>query len=201
MSKILLLLFLSVLAINAAAQECFRWKNLNLNQSTIAEAIKLLGKPDENRIAKPKFDKINAESDRELINYRKLRYKKFDFYREVELLFLNEKLFSLEFKAERKTVLAADLNRRFNTEFLFAGDLSTFIRFSDYRGRNADAVPRAYPAHYNLVSVDRNCAILAEIDNSSPKTMELFGIKTLPVGMFPGTVRSIQIYSRETKVE
>ncbi len=201
MKKVLLLVFLPVLAINISAQQCFQWKNLKLGSTSIDETVSLLGKPDKDRIDKPKFDQRSAKEDRERLNFRRLRYKKLDFYREVELLFLNEKLFSLEFTPERKTVLAADLNRRFDTEFVFAGDVSTRIKFSDYQGRRESGVERIYPAHYNLVYVNRSCAMVAEIDNSSPKTMALFGIKNPPPGMFPGTVRAIRIFSHETKVE
>lgn len=201
MNKVLLLVFLSIFSFSGSAQECFQWQNLKLNQSSVAETLSLLGKPDKDRPEKPKINKLSLEIADATVNFRKLRYKKLDFYREVELLFLNEKLFGLEFKTVDKTVLAADLNRRFNTEFLFAGDVSTHIEFSDYQGRTESAVPRDFPAHYNLVSVNRNCSMIAEIDNGSRKTMELFGFKTIPSGMFPGTVKAIRIYSREAKVE
>jgi hypothetical protein len=201
MKTALLLILLSFLSIVISAQECFQWKNLKLGQSSLAETVNLLGKPDKDRPDKPGFDKITAREDGERLIFRKLRYKKLDFYREVELLFLNEKLFSLEFKPEPKTILAADLKRRFDIEFLYAGDLSTHIKFSDYQGKTANGVQSVLPAHYNLVSVRRNCAVVAEIDNGSAKTMELFGFKTLPEGMFPGTVKAIRIFNRESKIE
>jgi hypothetical protein len=201
MKQVLFLLFLLTLPTGIAAQECFQWKNLRLQTSSLAATVNILGKPDKDKIKKAEFDKSPAENVRELINFRNLRYKNIDNYREVSLLFLNEMLFGIEFTPVKRKILAADLGKNFNSEFLFAGGLSKRMNFADYEGQKETTVPKVYPANYYMLSVTRNCAIIAAIDNNSWKAVWRDGIKKPTAGMFPGNVRSIQIFSRDFKVK
>ena len=201
MKKAFLPVILLTLSISIPAQECFQWKNLKLTKSSLAETVSILGKPGKDKIEKPEFDNSTANEDRAAINFRKLRYKKIDFYREVELLFLNEKLFGLEFTPEKKKLLAADLGKNFDSEFLFVGGLSKKMVFADYEGQKETTVPKVYPANYYMLSVSRGCAILATIDNNSWKGIWRDGLNKPTAEMFPGTVKTIQIFSRETKVK
>jgi hypothetical protein len=135
MKIVLFLIFLLIFSTGIFAQECFQWKNLMLQTSSLDETKNILGKPDKDKIEKAKFDKPVTEDAGELINFRKLRYKNIDNYREVNLLFLNEKLFGIEFTLEKKKILASDLGKSINSEFLFAGGLSKRMNFADYEGQ------------------------------------------------------------------
>src|SRR5215213_3071736 len=170
MRKFLFLLFLlTFLSSISPAQECFQWKNLKLESSSLKETVSILGKPNKNKIEKAKFGNSALEDVRGLINFRKLRYKNIDEYREVELLFLNEKLFGIEFTPEKKKLLASDLGKNFNSEFLFADDVSKRLNFADYSGQIVSRIPKVYPANYYMLALRRYCVIIAAVDNSSRK--------------------------------
>ena len=201
MKIVLISLFLLTFSISLSAQECFQWKNLKLESSTLEETINILGKPKRNKIEKPKFADSPLEDVGGLVNFRRLRYKNIDDYRRIELLFLNGKLFGIEFTPEKKKLSPADLSRNFNLEFLYAGDSSKRLKFSDYYGQILSKAPEIYPASYFLLRTRQFCSAVATIDNKSRKGTARDGIETTAAEVFPGSVKTIQIFTNNFKIK
>lgn len=196
MRKILFLTVLFLLTLTASAQDRFQWKGLSFETSTIQDTIKALGKPKKDKIEKAKFDKTIPSNVSGQMNFRKLQYKNIDDFDEVYLFFLNEKLIGIELTPEKKKILASDLSKIYNADFLFMEGLAKGIKFADFEGQKETTVPKVYPGFYFMLTVKPDLAIIATIDNNTWKALWRDTFKKPTVDMFPGYVSNIQIFTR-----
>lgn len=190
--------FLLFFAFGAAAQERFTWKGLRFETSTIQDTIDALGKPKKNKIENVKVVKTISPNAGAKMDFRKLEYENINEFDEVYLLFLNEKLFSLELNPKKKkSMLAADLGKIYSADFLYMEGLPKELDFAAYEGQKETTVPKVYSGgFYYMISVKPDIAILATINNNSWKAIWRDGVKKPTVEMFPGFVSKIQIFTR-----
>jgi hypothetical protein len=191
----LTVLFLSALTA-AAQEERFQWKGLSFETSSIQDTIKALGKPKKDKIEKAKFDSAIPSNVKGQMNFRKLQYKNIDDFDEVYLLFLNEKLVGFEFSPEKKKILATDLSKLYNADFLFMEGIAKGTKLTDFEGQKETTVPKVYPGFYFMLTAKPDSAIVATIDNNTWKALWRDAVKKPTVDLFPGYVSNIQIFSR-----
>lgn len=197
MKRFIALTFLLILSFQINAQENFQWKGLKLGISSVEESKNVLGKPKKDKIEKGKFDKSVTADLRNQMNFRSLQYQKLDGHKLVNLLFLNDKLFSIDLVPEKKKMTAATLSELFVSDFLFLEGLSKEMNFGDYEGQKESTVPKVYPSDYFMLNVKKDRIILATIENQSWKAFWRDINRKPTIEMFPGYVTSIKILTRD----
>ncbi|HEY8562727.1 MAG TPA: hypothetical protein VIL74_20285 [Pyrinomonadaceae bacterium] len=196
MRKILFLTCFFSFVFAVSAQDDFQWKNLRFETSTVGDAVAALGKPDKDKIEKVKFDKAVPAPTRAQMNFRKLHYRDVGNYSEVYLLFLNDKLHSIGFTPQKKSLPAGELGKSYGAEFLFMEAVPKRMNLADFEGQKETTVPKVYPAEYFMLGIKKDYALLATIDNDSWKAVWRDTLNKPTAEMFPGYVRTIQVFSR-----
>lgn len=199
MRKIFILSWFLLLAVHISAQEPFQWKNLKFDSSTAQNAVEVLGKPKKDKVEKVKFNKSVPANLRSQMNFRKLQYENIDEFKDVDLLFLNEKLFGIELNPHRRKLFAIDLSKMYNMDFLLTEGLPKEVNWTDYENQKETTIPKVYPPSYFMISVKSDCAIIATIDNNTWKAFWRDSLKKPTTEMFPGFVDKIQIFSRKSE--
>jgi len=199
MRKILLFVFLTAFSLCALAQENGHWKNLKLDVSSPQNAADILGKPKKDKIENAKIDKSIPANLTSQFNFRKLQFENIDNYKDVYLLFLNEKLFGIELVPKKKTIPASELSKIYDSDFLLMEGIPKQLKFSDFEGQKETTVPKVYPVSYFMLSVKPDSVILAAINNNTWKAIWRDGMKKPTMEMFPGYVESIRILSRSNE--
>jgi len=162
----------------------------------IVEAVAVLGKPKKDKIEKVKFDQAVPASIRAQMNFRKLEYRNIDNFSEVYLLFLNERLHSIGFTPLKKNLSASELGKNYDADFLFMEGVPKQLILEQYEGQKETTVPKVYPSEYFMIGIKKDYAILATIDNNTWKAIWRDTMKKPTPEMFPGYVRTMQIFSR-----
>ncbi|HQU84907.1 MAG TPA: hypothetical protein PKY59_17340 [Pyrinomonadaceae bacterium] len=193
MRTLYLIVCLCIFTSIVSAQENFKWNNLELDKTSIDETIKLFGKPKKDEIVRAKTDK----SDFSALVLRKLQFNKIEEYEKVILVFQNEKLVGMELFPKKKKIFAAELLKTYKIDFLFLEGIPKGMKFGDFEGQKETTVPKVYPVSYFMLSAQKNYIVIASIDNDSWKAVWRDTVKKPTIEIYPGFVRTIQIYSKE----
>ncbi len=199
MMRILIFIILVFSVLSVSAQDKFEWKGLKFEETSIDKTLDLFGKPNKDKVEKPKIDKAVAGQVPVELNFRKFQYKNIDIYKEIYLLFLNEKLIAFEFIPQKQKMAAADLPKNFNADFLFAEGNNIEIRFKDLEGQKETSIPKVYPTNYYMIAVKEHYSIVATIDNSSWKAVLRDATNKPTSDKFPGFVKTMQVISRSVE--
>lgn len=194
------------------------WNKLKINVTTPEEAIALMGKPSEDSTEKLDFALLPHKS---IVNFllgtditvpdswltpkknekifRKLDFKRSGTYKNIELSFLDNKLYliDLTFSHDKDERLpAADLEELYKTNFVSLIGIPADASVSDYEGQKEPTMPKVYPIYYAMLSVTPTSILRAFVNNVSTK--KAFGTDAgkTKKELFPGFVMKLQIISR-----
>ena len=193
--KIFVLLGVAFLCITSVlGQTAENWRELSFGVTTPADAVKLYGKPSKDRLEN---QKSVLDSSNQPMTIRSLVYEKINGLNKLDLMFANDKLFSIVQYPKNKTIAAADIPVKFGSEFLFLEGLPKRFDFAQLEGQKETTVPKVYPAAYYMLSVKSDRIIFVFVNNNSFKAIWREGIKKPTLEMFPGYVESIQVHARQ----
>lgn len=176
-------------------------KNIKIDVSSPEDVIKQFGKPDGDEM-----DELDAELIDSWLKikknqkvFRKLTYKKFGETDKTLFRFYENKLVKIAFdykESKDKRVLAADLPKKYNVDFVVVQSVLKDTKISDFEGQKENTIPKVRPAFYILMSVQLEVIYFAGVRNNSFKSL----LKTLqgkPDGeTFPGFLFNFEIISR-----
>ena len=196
MSKLtFLLIFLFVPYSIFASDEV--WKGLYFDQSTLKDAISLVGKPKRQEKQRLSSTSSVSKRVRENVEVETLVYEKIDSWEKVALSFLGDKLIRVKFWPHNKTLHASDLPSRYSANFVAVEGFAKNVNLSVFDGQKEPEVPKVYPVIYFMVAAKPDRLIVVGIKNNSvrawfPKTT---------IKLFPGSVEDIEILSRKEETE
>ena len=176
-------------------------KNVKIDVSTPEDVIKQFGKP-----AADEPDELDAEfidswlkTKKNQKVFRKLTYKKLGGTDKVLLRFYENKLvkIAVDYKESKdKRVLAADLPKNYNADFLVIQSVLKGTKISDFEGQKENTIPKVYPTIYLLLSVQPDVIYFAGVRNDSYKAL-FKSIQGKPSKeAFPGFLVNLEIISR-----
>lgn len=205
---VLLLTALFLCANFVVAQEQDRpkpdgWRGLVLDQSSPDDAIRVLGKPDKDKVGSLTIYELHrwvTKKHKEKI-YRNLEFKldKKEGVQKATLYFLNDKLVMITLDVKSGMVAPNGLSNIYGISFypmVSAMDLAMFEK--DYERNQGKIYPKTYPTVYSLVAVSERSFVSAMISNVPSFLGALGKSSGVPdePGSFPGKVEFIQLISR-----
>jgi hypothetical protein len=208
---VLLLALLLSLSASASAQirppvqdeqehpEPDRWRGLVIDESSPEDAIRILGKPQKDRMEGESTYPLNRRLtlDDDSKDARKLSFEKLEGMTNVDLLFKNNKLVLIELRPNRK-INASSLARIYRIHFSpkFSSIYDVSPRVYDTRGIQ----PVEYPPNYYLIALSDFTYVSAEIKSGVAGALlgknQRGKISADDDGGYPGKVNKIQIISR-----
>lgn len=194
LAPLLLCLFCSALS----AQEPNRWHGLSLDQSTTADAVKLLGKPRNDKASSLSATPVEswvAKKRKEKI-FRTLEYK--DPKSGIEkawLSFLDDRLVSVMLDMKEGTVSPNALSSIYGVPFRPIFDrLTVALNPRDFQRDRGEIYARSYPVVYHLVGVTERSFVTAMVVNGVG-VGKMLGLPD-EQNSFPGKVAFVQLISR-----
>jgi hypothetical protein len=198
-----LALMTTAVAQDAGGPKPDSWRGLVLGESTPKDAVRILGKPDKDKIDRLVVYDLHrwvTEKQNEKV-FRNLEFslgEKGGRQRAL-LSFLKDKLvmITLDFKSE--TVDANSLSNIYGVRFdpmIEAVDMAIFEK--DYERHQGKVYPQTYPSVYALVAVAERSLILAKVGIAPTVLRKLgkaMGMSDEP-GSYPGKVEIVQLISR-----
>ena len=147
-----------------------RWRGLVLDQSAPEDAIRILGKPDKDKVGSLTIYELNrwvTKKQKEKI-YRNLEFKldKKEGVQKATLSFLNDKLVMNTLDVKSGTVAPNGLSNIYDISFypmVSAMDLALFEK--DYERNQGKIYPKTYPTVYSLVAVSERSFVSAMMSN------------------------------------
>lgn len=198
MKILILALLLLCLFVTASAQEPDRWHGLTLDQSTTADAIRLLGKPKADRVSPLSATPVESwvSSKRKKKIFRTLEYKNpAPKVEKAWLTFLDDRLVSIMLDMKQGTVSPNALSNIYGTSFRPVFDsLTVALSPRDFQRDRGEVYARSYPVVYHLVGVTDRSFVTAMISNSVG-VGKMLGLPD-GQGSFPGKVAFLQLISR-----
>jgi hypothetical protein len=177
-----------------------RWRGLVINESTPEDAIKVLGKPTQDKMEGADTYPLNQRLtlDEDSKDARKLSYDKIEGMSRVDLLFKKERLILIELRPNKK-IRASALSRIYGIHF--SPKISSIYDVSPRVYDTRSVAPAEYPSNYYLIALSDTTYVSAEI-KGSVAGMLMGGntrgkITADDDGGFPGKVSKIQIISRK----
>lgn len=177
-----------------------RWRGLILDQSTPEDAIRILGKPANDKIGKLYVLKIQSwltKKAKEKI-FRTLEFKKPEGIDKARLSFLDNKLVAIDLDV-KKGIAPVALSNIYGIEFQpLVGAADVGFRPRDYEQNQGRVYPKTYPTTYSMVAVSKNSFIDAMISNVPSFAGALARSAGIPdePGTYPGRVETITLVSR-----
>jgi hypothetical protein len=160
-----------------------RWHGLVLDESSPADALKVLGNPSE--------DKMGSKG------VRSLTFKKAAGMKKALLVFQDGKLVSILLKPEQK-INADALPNIYGVEFTpkFSGVGEAFSP-QDYERHAGKVYAKTYPAVYELIAATERSRVHCLIANNSIGAILKQGAGIRDQGGFPGRVVMLTLLSRK----
>lgn len=198
MKPLILTLLLLCLFVSVSAQQSDRWHGLMLDQSTAADAVRLLGKPRADRVSP--LSAIPVESwvsnKRKEKVFRTLEYKNpISGVEKAWLFFFDDRLVSVMLDMKEGTVSPNALSNIYGTPFRPIFDsLTLALSPRDFQRDRGEVYARSYPVTYHLAGVTERSFVTAMVYNS----VGIGKMLGLPDGQgsFPGKVSFVQLISR-----
>jgi hypothetical protein len=162
-----------------------RWHGLILDQSTVDDALKALGKTSSDKTIGPK-DKA----------FRVVTFKKVAGMNEAKLMFRDDKLVSIGLQPAKR-IEARALPNIYGIEFdVQVSGIEEAVNPKDYERSQGKVYPKTYPAMYFLNAVTERSTIRCVIANNSLGSIigQTAGVRDN--NGFPGRVSLIQLNSR-----
>ena len=196
------------------------WRGLVLDVSTSDDAIRILGKPKNDKSGQSlqliQVDKWLPGAKYNQKVFRRLTFKKPDGFDEAQLSFLDDKLVVIDLTARKDEapdwIDPDELTEMFNTGFIysewhFGKKLPPLAEFE----KSDNAPPKKFAELYHLIAVTDRSFVIAGVDNIEARGTSLFGPPCTSCaksenkkrkardagGTFPGQVWGIQIVSRK----
>jgi hypothetical protein len=162
-----------------------RWHGLILDQSTVDDALKALGKPSGDKTIGPKNKA-----------FRVVTFKKVAGMNEAKLMFRDDKLVSIGLQPTKR-IEAKAIPNIYGIEFdVRVSGIEEAANPKDYERSNGRVYPKTYPAVYFLKAVTEHATINCLIANNSLGAIlgQTAGVRNNDG--FPGRVSLIQLNSR-----
>lgn len=176
------------------------WRGLVLDQTTPADAVRLLGTPASDktdRVEVHNVDKWVAEKRREKI-FRKLVFKKLDPVERAELYFLDDKLVMIRLWYGKDSKLPArEIPAAYGADFLLVeSGVPKDSTPAMYEGQKESLIPKVYPTIYYMVTVAPSSFVSAAVMNGSVKSVLKEMVRKPTTNPFPGKVLYVEMVSR-----
>jgi hypothetical protein len=176
-----------------------RWRGLVIDESVPEDAIRILGKPDKDRIEGESTYPLNRRItlDEDSKDARKLTFEHLEGMTSVDLLFRDNTLVLIELRPNKK-IRASALGRIYKIHFSpkFSSIYDVSPRAYDNRGLQ----PVDYPPVYFLISLADTTYVSAEIKSGIAGALlgknQRGKISSDDDGGYPGNVNKIQLISR-----
>lgn len=180
------------------AQTTDGWSGLLLDESTVEDAIKILGTPNRDKNGQKLKTAIGYRVNRDL-RCRKLEYKKPPGMDKAELFFLDGKLVAIQLDLKRElnpNSLKHDYGVEFTPEL---SGVNITVRSEDYEPVEGFV---SYPRVYHIVGTADISFVIAEVRQGTFSHMakSYGGIQEEPTH-FPGKVHHIQLVARSLEKE
>ena len=176
-----------------------RWRGLVIDESVPEDAIRILGKPDKDRMEGESTYPLNRRItlDENSKNARKLTYEKLEGMTSVDLLFKDNTLVLIELRPNKK-IRASALGRIYKIRF--SPKFSSIYDVSPGAYDNRSLQPVDYPPTYFLIALTKTTYVSAEIKSSVAGALlgknQRGKISAYDDGGYPGNVNKIQLISR-----
>lgn len=197
--SLILLLTVSVCAQDSGAQPD-RWRGLVLDQSTPADAVRVLGNPSSDRAGKINVFRIHSwltKRTKEQV-FRTLEFKKPEGIDKARLSFLDNKLVAIDLDV-KEGISPAGLSNIYGIEFQpMVGAVDVAFHPRDYERNQGRVYPKTYPTVYSMVAVSERSfidAMIGNVPSFGGVLAKSMGVPDQP-GTFPGRVEFITIVSR-----
>lgn len=174
-----------------------RWRGLILDQSTPEDAIRILGKPKNDKIGGfkpyPIEKRFNLKGE-----FRHMQYKKLTGVKNAELVFTQGKLISIFLELE-KSIPATALQNIYGVEFepKFSS-MDTALSPGQYERNQGRLYAKSFPVVYSLIAKTEHSYVSALVTQSAMAYALLGGGSqgSNGDGAFPGKTKMIQLISR-----
>jgi len=176
-----------------------RWRGLVIDESTPDDAIKLLGKPDKDKIDSLQIFGIRDWLSKQIKEkkFRLLGYEKPEGLDFVWLGFLDDKLVFI--KLDPKNLSPNALARTYGVDFApnFKG-IDVAFNPKNFERNQGKVYPKNYPTTYDLIAVTEKTFLCAGVANSSFGSVlrDVMGVPDSTIS-FPGKLMYLQIVSRK----
>lgn len=177
-----------------------RWRGLVLDESTPEDAIRILGQPAKDKLARIYVFRIQSWLSKKTKekNFRALEFKNPEGMDKVVLFFERGRLVAIDLDL-KKSIAPIALTNIYGIEFQPAvGALDIAFRPRDFERNQGKVYPKTYPTVYSMVGASERSFIDAMVENV-PSLGGAFarsaGIQDQP-GTFPGKVDKLTIVSR-----
>ena len=177
-----------------------RWRGLVLGQSTVDDALRLLGQPERDKTDRLLIYAAGKwfEPGLNKKTLRKQSWKKVEGFDRVDLCYKGDKLvvIHLDFDKELPPTALANIYGLEFAPFVDALAESMFPR--DFERHKGKVYPKRYPPFYTLVAVAPSAVITAGVNASSlGRVLQTsMGVGDVAGGGFPGKVSQVQLISR-----
>lgn len=174
-----------------------RWHGFIIDQSTTDDVIKTLGAPVSDKNGSLKSYPLDKRISTRGKVFRHLEYKNVAGMDSADLVFVNDKLVSINLALKNK-IPAGGVPNIYGLEF--EPKISGLDQKSNpdlYERHQGKLYPKKYPLTYHLIAVTDKTFISAFVDNGGVQSI-LFGTSrgSTGNGAFPGNAKTIQIISR-----
>jgi hypothetical protein len=176
-----------------------RWRGLVIDESVPEDAIRILGKPDKDRMEGESTYPLNRRITltEESKDARKLTYEHLEGMTSVDLLFKDNTLVLIELRPSKK-IRASALGRIYKLHF--SPKFSSIYDVSPRAYETRSTQPVDYPPTYFLISLADTTYVSAEIKSGIAGALlgknQRGKISTDDDGGYPGNVNKIQLISR-----
>jgi hypothetical protein len=197
----LLLLVASSVVESARAQTEYRpddWRTLTLDESSVEDAMRSLGRPSEDKMGGLNVRNAGAwvATKAKGQTFRRLVYKNLGEVKRAELSFLADKLVMISIILKRP-IPAKELVGKYGTDFtVIKGKIPEGSQPADYEGRKEGFAPGEYPPVYMMVTVSERSFVAASIVDVSAKNAVKRAVNSPTKDALPGNVFIIETISR-----
>ncbi len=180
------------------------WRGLVLNQTSVNEAKEKL-KVSSKESTSESFKAIIGSKwfgDKKEKKFRKLAFRKFEGFDEVNLYFLDDYLVVIELNLQ-EDLLASSLIDAYENRF--------FPLVGNYIGMSPAELTEAnrqiiyptdgFPLEYYLASASNEAIGLAFASIGVKQRLKYLGAERIPATTLPGNVRKIQLVSRKLEIK
>ncbi len=172
------------------------WNGLKLDQTTVAEAVEIMGVQPASTKERQKLRTVLGSLIDKEHRYVRLEFKKLEKVKKAKLYFLDDILRAIEFEL-RKKVNPNSLQRAYGTEFMPKISGMEMAAFSkDHERHEGRVYPKTYPLQYNLIGITSESYIVAAVAQGGFSFGKVLGGVQDDGMSFPGEVWRVLMIAR-----
>ncbi len=180
---------------SSSAQQPNSWHGLTLGESTIEEAIAILGTPKKVKENQKLSTPISAWIDKS-VRYTKIYFRQVPGFKQVILFFSEDRLTVIQLHFRQK-LNPSTLSDAYGIQFVpKVSGIDVAFNPEDYERNQGQVYPTNYPDRYHLIGISEEAYVVGQVTNRSVGAFfkDVFKVPDDSTS-FPGKVEALQLVS------